>query len=176
MKILKSYLQSYNAALDEIARQEFDVTHAQKLMPSGGMLSVNDRLEVLRSLDLERPDFARKVHLQTAAEFDVTAEVQQRDEAMEHLIQELLEITPMREKLVTLGCNKLNGMNAESPYFELRDNLRADLASNETTQMIPAIRQVPIRSEEFAQLISDGLGEMTGLTYEFPQVATRPPT
>src|SRR5688572_22109871 len=102
----ESFLQSFNAALDAIVEQEFDFTHAQDVLPSGRLLSIFDRLEVVRRLDLDRPEFARKVDLETVAEFDVTAEVRQRDEAMEGLIEELLGVDPTREKLVALGFDK----------------------------------------------------------------------
>jgi hypothetical protein len=153
----ESFLKTFNAALDAIAQQGFDFGNAQNLLPSGRLLSTIDRLEVVRGFDLERPEFNRKVDLEAVAKFDVANEVEERDEAMAGLIQELLGVSPTREKLVALGIDK---WNAKSPPFELRDGLRADLESNDILRMIRAIRHLPIGPEEISQLIRKDLAEM----------------
>jgi DNA-directed RNA polymerase sigma subunit (sigma70/sigma32) len=85
---------------------------------------------------------------------------------MERLIQDLLEGMRTREKLVELASDKLNSPHEGFPYIRIRDELRADLASDDNSRMVRAITHGQFQSELLAQLIHDELAELTGKAHE----------
>lgn len=161
-----SFLQAFQTALDEISGEGFDYADVQRRLPSARLLSVDDRLRVLRGFTLERAEFFNRIDFFAGADFDVTAEVQQIEEGRCLVLRDLLLREPTREKVLAAGRDLLESMDSNTAHFELQEKLRADLASGEDDRLVEALSHLQLRSEALAEWIGEDLAELAGGEHE----------